>query len=277
VADAPAATTSGSSGGKTIGSTVTRKIGPLPLWGWVAIGFGAYYWYTHYGPGSSGSSTAAGQQAQGQAGDFLVNVGQRIGGTGSTTTTTAPDKDKTTKPTQKHKCPRGYFWDPDDRGGKGRCVPDKHKGPDRPGSDKTGKKGGGTGPPTVRKDQDKKRTVTTRGGGQPSQNVTVEATPYGGYPYQAYATQAPGAATQGNPVVATTEGNPLYQSWDPNSPYTAPLDTGSGTYAAYAPQTAGAIYQGGNGTSPVPSRVPLPVDQPPGTPSPVGPPISQGG
>jgi hypothetical protein len=274
VADTPAATTSS----KTIGSTVTRKIGPLPLWGWVAIGFGAYYWYTHYGPGSSGSSTAAGQQAQGQAGDFLVNVGQRIGGTGSTTTTSTT-KGKTTKPPdRKHKCPRGYFWDPDDRDGKGRCVPDKHKGPDKPGSDRGGKKGGGgTGPPTVQRGKKTTTTKTTAGGGQPQQNVTVEATPYGGYPYQAYATQAPGAATQGNPVVATTAGNPLYQSWDPNSPYTAPLDESSGTYAAYAPQTAGAIYQGGNGTSPVPSRVPLPVDQPPGTPSPVGPPISQGG
>jgi hypothetical protein len=263
VADAPTSTAPSPGGGKSIGSTVTRKIGPLPLWGWVAIGFGAYYWYTHYGPGSSGSSSsgaAAGQQAQGQVGDVLVNVGQRLG-SGTTTTTTKTTPTKTTKPTQKHKCPRGYFWDPDDRGGKGRCVPDKHKGPDKPGSDKTKGVRSGTPPVTTK---DKTVKTVTAGGGQPSQNVTVEATPYGGYPYGAYSAQAPGAATQGQPVVATTEGNPLYQSWDPNAPYTAPLDESSGTYAAYAPQTAGAIYQGANGTSPAP-----PPSVPPGTLPPV--------
>jgi len=44
------------------GAWFTRKIGPLPAWGWGAVAVGAYYWYTHYGPGAS---KAAAQQPTG--------------------------------------------------------------------------------------------------------------------------------------------------------------------------------------------------------------------
>src|SRR5215469_16721059 len=62
-------TGSGSSGrtgtarAKGGGTWFTRKIGPFPAWGWGAIAVGAYYWYTHYGPGAS--KTAAQQQPAG--------------------------------------------------------------------------------------------------------------------------------------------------------------------------------------------------------------------
>lgn len=38
---------------------LTRKVGPLPVWGWAAIAVGGYYWYTHYGPGASKAAAAA--------------------------------------------------------------------------------------------------------------------------------------------------------------------------------------------------------------------------
>lgn len=31
---------------------LTRKVGPLPIWVYGVIIIGAYYWYTHYGPGA---------------------------------------------------------------------------------------------------------------------------------------------------------------------------------------------------------------------------------
>lgn len=37
---------------KPQGKGLGRKLGPLPVWAWGLIGFGAYYWYTHYGPGA---------------------------------------------------------------------------------------------------------------------------------------------------------------------------------------------------------------------------------
>lgn len=45
------------------GPWFTRKIGPLPAWGWGAAAVGVYYWYTHYGPGAS--KAAGGQQSGG--------------------------------------------------------------------------------------------------------------------------------------------------------------------------------------------------------------------
>lgn len=37
---------------------MTHKVGPLPVWMWGVLIAGAYYWYTHFGPGAS-SATAA--------------------------------------------------------------------------------------------------------------------------------------------------------------------------------------------------------------------------
>lgn len=32
---------------------LTKKVGPAPIWVYAVIVVAAYYWYTHYGPGSS--------------------------------------------------------------------------------------------------------------------------------------------------------------------------------------------------------------------------------
>ena len=42
------------------GKGLTRKIGPLPVWAYGVIAVGAYYWYTHYGPGASKQQQPAG-------------------------------------------------------------------------------------------------------------------------------------------------------------------------------------------------------------------------
>lgn len=39
---------------------LTRKLGPLPVWAWALIAVGAYYWYTHYGPGASSATANSG-------------------------------------------------------------------------------------------------------------------------------------------------------------------------------------------------------------------------
>ena len=51
MADAPAKTT-GRMG------FLSRKLGPIPVWGWGLIGFGVYWWYTHYGPGAKPAAAA---------------------------------------------------------------------------------------------------------------------------------------------------------------------------------------------------------------------------
>lgn len=38
---------------------LTRKVGPMPVWGWGLIVVGIYYWYTHYGPGAASAATTA--------------------------------------------------------------------------------------------------------------------------------------------------------------------------------------------------------------------------
>lgn len=49
---------------------LTRKIGPLPVWAWGAIAVGAYYWYTHYGPGAA--KTAAAKQPAPQRPQVII-------------------------------------------------------------------------------------------------------------------------------------------------------------------------------------------------------------
>lgn len=46
------------SGGSDSFGFLTHKVGPLQVWMWALIAVGAYYWYTHYGPGSSSTATA---------------------------------------------------------------------------------------------------------------------------------------------------------------------------------------------------------------------------
>ena len=38
---------------------LTKKVGPLPVFMWALLAVGAYYWYTHYGPGKTAAAPAA--------------------------------------------------------------------------------------------------------------------------------------------------------------------------------------------------------------------------
>lgn len=93
--------TGGSSGTATAkpkggGTWFTRKIGPLPAWGWGAVAVGAYYWYTHYGPGAK---TAAQQQP---AGGGLKTYAPKI----TETITERAPKPGSRKPPPKKRPPR---------------------------------------------------------------------------------------------------------------------------------------------------------------------------
>lgn len=56
MADTPSTPTK--SGDKSSFGFLTRKIGPLPVWAYGLIAVGAYYWYTHYGPGAQKAAAA---------------------------------------------------------------------------------------------------------------------------------------------------------------------------------------------------------------------------
>jgi hypothetical protein len=58
VADATPAPSSGESSGSSFGF-LGRKVGPFPVIVWGALAFGAYWWYTHYGPGAKTTATTA--------------------------------------------------------------------------------------------------------------------------------------------------------------------------------------------------------------------------
>lgn len=62
MADAPEP----SGGGEKTGTFgfLTRKLGPFPVWVWGLIGFGVYYWYTHFGPGKPAASATTAPKAQ---------------------------------------------------------------------------------------------------------------------------------------------------------------------------------------------------------------------
>lgn len=66
MADTPAAEPKG----KSSFGFLTRKIGPVPIWV-IAVGIvGAYYWYTHYGPGAAKKAAAA--QPAGQRPQVII-------------------------------------------------------------------------------------------------------------------------------------------------------------------------------------------------------------
>jgi len=64
--------------GKSQFGFLTRKIGPLPVWAYAAIAVGAYYWYTHYGPGASKKAAAA--QPAGQRPQVIIVQDKDKGG-----------------------------------------------------------------------------------------------------------------------------------------------------------------------------------------------------
>jgi hypothetical protein len=63
VADAPPAT-----GGKSSLGFLARKIGPVPIWLIGVALIGAWYWYSHYGPGASSSSSSTSDQIDPETG-----------------------------------------------------------------------------------------------------------------------------------------------------------------------------------------------------------------
>ena len=80
------------------GTWFTRKIGPLPAWGWGAVAVGVYYWYTHYGPGAK-TAAAAQQPAGGGLKTYAPKITQNI-------TEVAPRKmSRKPKPKRHHKRP----------------------------------------------------------------------------------------------------------------------------------------------------------------------------
>lgn len=232
MADPPATASKGGTG-------LTRKVGPFPVWLWAALGFGAYYLYTHYGKGASSSAgkvTPPGGRSITVGNITLTQSGRggRGGGGGRDVDRAGRDRDKTGgDKDQAHKCPEGFFWDPDDNDHKGGCVKIKgHKGPDKPGSDNatargaTQRRGPGTGGPPTRQprdhDQMTDRDRTTTAGGQGaggSQSVMI------------------GGAPTGGPVNAQT-GQPVFEEWQHahRGPQVPP------PVEAYAPQTSGAVY-----------------------------------
>jgi len=203
------------------GKGLTRKVGPLPVWGWAVIGFGIYYWYTHYGPGAatstSGTGTASGRSLR--VGNITItNTGGR-GRAGRDV-----DTDKDTKPKTghepPHKCPKGWTWDPDAKP-KPRCV--HHTEPGEATGSRTKRKRPrprGTGP-----DDD---TRLQAGGGP--QTVTVG----GGF-------QPGGGAQPTGQAVDMQTGQPVFWEWEHKhrGPEIAePVE-------AFAPQTSGAIHNVG--------------------------------
>lgn len=108
------------------GTWFTRKIGPLPAWGWGAVAVGAYYWYAHYGPGAS--KAAAAQQP---AGGGLKTYAPRIT---ETITEQAPRPGRKPRPgkrppRRKHPRPRPPASHPP--AGINPGGPDRHPGPHR--------------------------------------------------------------------------------------------------------------------------------------------------
>lgn len=46
------------------GKGLARKLGPFPIWLWLLIAVGVYYWYTHYGPGAKKQKGKAGKPSR---------------------------------------------------------------------------------------------------------------------------------------------------------------------------------------------------------------------
>lgn len=53
---------------------LARKLGPFPIWVWALIGFGLYYWYTHFGPGAKKAKATAAQAKPRGSGRTTVNI-----------------------------------------------------------------------------------------------------------------------------------------------------------------------------------------------------------
>ena len=87
----------------------TRKIGPLPMWGWVLIAvglIGIYYLWSRNSQSQAATGTNASQVPQ------FVNQVYTSG-----VPPTAP------APAREPKCPKGMAWDPDSQ----KCIPEHRR------------------------------------------------------------------------------------------------------------------------------------------------------
>ena len=200
------------------GPWFTRKIGPLPAWGWGAVAVGVYYWYTHYGPGAS--KAAAAQQP---AGGGLRTYAPRI-----TETIVERVGARKPKPKRPHRKPKPK----PPNAAAGPMVPagtaPNPGGPVR----KPGPHGHGGGPPPRPKPRPKPPP--------PPPGPPPAPVPEG--PEQvASADYAPAGFQTGGAVNADT-GQPVYWEWQHKhrGPEIAePVQ-------AYAPMTNGSVYDAGS-------------------------------
>lgn len=210
------------------GTWFTRKIGPLPAWGWGAVAVGVYYWYTHYGPGAS--KAAAAQQPAGGGG--LKTYAPRI----TETIYQAAPRRAPGKPKPKRKPKPSRAGSSSSAPAAAVMAPAQLPNPGGPASRPPGVNPGGPrqGPPPRRK----RRPPPPHP--PPAPAPPPAAVPPG--PEQvASANYAPAGFQTGGAVNADT-GQPVYWEWQhahrgPEVPM--PVQ-------AYAPMTNGSVYEAGS-------------------------------
>lgn len=195
------------------GSWITRKIGPLPAWGWGLAAVGVYYWYTHYGPGASKAAAAQQPAAGGGLKTYAPHITENITQAG----------------------PGGGRRKPKPKTGPGRKPKAPAAQPPRAGTVAPAgaagvRPGGGVNPGGPKKPGPRKRPPPPVPQPQPSP-------PTGGPDQSVSANYTDAGYQPGGPVNADT-GQPVYWEWQhahrgPEVPM--PVQ-------AYAPMTSGSVY-----------------------------------
>lgn len=73
----------GRGGGGDLGASLSRKLGPLPLYAWVVVVVAAYFLWRHFRGGSSGALGGSAANAQGLGASTYVPTGDQSGGGGT--------------------------------------------------------------------------------------------------------------------------------------------------------------------------------------------------
>lgn len=221
--------TGGSSSGRTGtasakggGTWITRKIGPLPVWAYGVIAVGAYYWYTHYGPGASKSAASSSGGKGGGLKTYAPHITETI-------TERAPrgrGHRRKDEPEPKRKPPKRHHPRPPSSHPPGPRAP--NAGPMAPAG--TGPNPGG---PAKRPGRHRRPPPPPPPGPPPPEPGPVPPGPE----QVASANYQPAGMQTGGAVNADTN-QPVYWEWQhahrgPEVPM--PVQ-------AYAPQTSGAIY-----------------------------------